>query len=106
MAGLFLESDYIRHGHVRADVGIAGYEARFIGFDFSDHSRFLFDGLGAVNKRHTAGFCQGNGQFFTRNGLHDSGNHGNRHFNSGLFPFFIFYERRFERYIRRHTLTR
>ena len=98
----FLECYHFSKSLVGTDVGVGAYEAGFVAFDTTNHSRLIFDGLRTVDEGYAAFFCERDCHAVIRDSLHDCGHERNVHGNCGFFSTFIFYKRRFQRNVCRN----
>ena len=85
VASTFLHHENICQGVVQAEVGVTGDKAGLVCLHLADHLSLLFNGLGDEDKGNTALFGKANTHLLTRDGLHNSRNHGDIHSQGTLF---------------------
>ena len=86
VAGPFLQGQHVRQRVPQAEIGVADDKARLVVLHPPYHLRLLLDGLGDIDEGDAALLRQGDAHLLSGYRLHDGGDHGHVHGESGLLP--------------------
>ena len=104
VTGLLLELDDLLHGHVGGQSGIGLNEASLVILDGLDHSGLGLGALGTENEGQAALGSERDTHVDARDGLHDSGNHGDVQGDCRLLTALKAGQRRLKRDVVRNAL--
>ena len=98
MSAAILELDHIGQRCRGRKIGVRTNEACFVVFHARDHSGLALDRLRTIDEGDAALLRKRDGHLVIRNGLHDSGNHGDRKRDGGFFALLELNEWSFQTY--------